>query len=163
MSGDSEKRNEKVGVTRDVRPQAVAPSEVKSETVHHANARERDADIRAKAGLADGNACLACKAVKPVTTESKPLDARQQFRWGALGGCIIVFYRLWFYANKFPADAPWPHPSFKTCLLCGLWVALPLLSGLVSRACDPHHRLIAVFDGASAPALFIAMAKDFPL
>jgi hypothetical protein len=76
---------------------------------------------------------------------------------------MIVGFRAWIYANSLSPDAPWPNLSFKTCLLCGLWVGLPLVSGLTSRICDPHHRFIAVFEGASAPALFFTIAKDFPL
>jgi len=48
-------------------------------------------------------------------------------------------------------------------LLSGVWLAFPFFSGFIGRICDPHHRLIAVFEGASAPALFFLIAKDFPL
>jgi hypothetical protein len=92
-----------------------------------------------------------------------PLTPRQQYWWGALGGLVILVYRLWFFAKNLPPDAPWPNPTFRIFLVCGLWVVLPFISGFISRICHPHHRLIAVFEGASAPALFIAMAKDFPL
>jgi len=88
------------------------------------------------------------------------LNGRQQFLWGFFGGWIVVLGRLWFYASSLTPDASWPSIGFKTCLLCGLWLAFPVLSGLVSRVCDPHHRLIAVFEGASAPALFIEIARD---
>src|SRR6266550_8061394 len=81
-----------------------------------------------------------------------PLNSNQKFWWGFLGGCIVVLFRLWFYAGELTPDAPWPHFGFRTLLLCGLRFVFPFVSGFVSRACEPHHRLIAVFEGASAPA-----------
>jgi hypothetical protein len=39
---------------------------------------------------------------------------------------------------------------------------LPILSGWLTRALGPHHRLIALYEGASAPALFCLLAKDVP-
>ena len=75
----------------------------------------------------------------------------------------MLLFRLWVYANALAPDNAWPNASFRTCLLFAVWGAFPFASGLVSRVCDPHHRFIAVFDGASGPALFFMVAKDFPL
>src|SRR6266487_1628226 len=91
-----------------------------------------------------------------------PLTSKEQFRWGCFGGVLILIFKVWTYANTLPADSPWPSLSFRTCLICGVWLVFPLLSGLMARICDPHHRFIATFDGASAPALFLLIAKDFP-
>ena len=76
---------------------------------------------------------------------------------------MIIAFRMLRYANALTPDEPWPSSSFKTCLVCGLWVLFPFVSGFVSRVCEPHHRLIAVFEGASAPALFLVMSEHFPL
>jgi len=92
---------------------------------------------------------------------SKPLTANNQFWWGVVGGGVIIVFRLLTFANSLPLDAPWPDPTFRTCLLSVLWLVFPFVSGFISRVCDPHHPLIAVFEGASAPALFFAIAKDF--
>jgi hypothetical protein len=102
------------------------------------------------------------RAKKRASADS-PLNAKQQFCWGFFGGCMVLGFRIWIYAKTLPPDAPWPNFGFRTCLFCGLWLGFPFVSGLVSRVCDPHHRLIAVFDGVSAPVLFFVMAKDFPL
>jgi hypothetical protein len=105
------------------------------------------------------------KKVPPLEArlEVSQVNANQQFWWGLLGGCTVALWRLWFYASDLTPDAPWPHASFRTCLFCFLWFALPFVSGLLSRVCEPRHRLMAVFEGATAPALFIAVARDFPL
>jgi len=93
--------------------------------------------------------------------EAGRLNANCQFWWGFFGGWIVVLGRLWFYASSLTPDAPWPSIGFRTCLLCVFSLAFPIVSGLVSRVCEPHHRLIAVFEGAAAPALFIEIARDF--
>jgi hypothetical protein len=99
------------------------------------------------------------------TARSEPglLSSKQQFWWGFAGGCLVLLFRLWVYANALAPDNAWPNASFRTCLLFAVWGAFPFASGLVSRICDPHHRFIAVFEGASGPALFFMVAKDFPL
>ncbi len=101
----------------------------------------------------------------PIQAHSNPerVTPKEQFWWGFVGGCLILGFRLWNYANALPPDAPWPNANFRTCLLSGVWLAFPFFSGFIGRICDPHHRLIAVFEGASAPALFFLIAKDFPL
>src|SRR5664279_3115974 len=86
--------------------------------------------------------------------ESDPLNPKHQFWWGFFGGCMVLAFRLLDYANTLPPEAPWPSAGFRTCILCALWLAFPFIFGLISRVCDPHHPLIAVFEGASAPALF---------
>jgi hypothetical protein len=91
-----------------------------------------------------------------------PLQPKEQFWWGFFGGCMVLAFRLWAYANSLTPDAPWPNPCFRTFLLCGVWFAFPIVAGLLSRVCDPHHRLIAVFEGASAPALFFFIASHSP-
>jgi hypothetical protein len=91
------------------------------------------------------------------------LNAVCQFWWGFFGGFMVFAFRVWIYANALAPDTPWPNACFRTCLLCGVWFAFPFISGLVGRVCDPHYRLLAVFEGASAPALFLAIARDFPL
>jgi hypothetical protein len=69
----------------------------------------------------------------------------------------------WDARNSLPPDAHWPNASFKTCLLCGVWFVFPFVSGLVSRTLKPHQPLMAIYEGASAPALLFMIAKDFPL
>jgi hypothetical protein len=91
------------------------------------------------------------------------LSSKAQFWWGFFGGWIIVAFRLYLYASVLPINAPWPNLCFKTCVQCGFWLLFPVISGFLSRVCEPHHRLIAVFEGASAPALFLFLAKDFHL
>jgi hypothetical protein len=91
------------------------------------------------------------------------LTPREQFYWGMLGGGLILVFRLWMSAKTLPVDFPWPNATCKMCLLCGVWLAFPVISGLVSRALEPHSRLHALVEGAAAPALFMAVAKDFPL
>jgi hypothetical protein len=91
-----------------------------------------------------------------------PLTAQQQFWWGFFGGCMIITFRLWFYAlSLLPGTVP--DISFRNCLVVGLSVAFPIISGFVSSICEPHSRLLAVYEGAAGPALFLFMAKDFPL
>src|SRR6266516_601752 len=94
---------------------------------------------------------------------SSPLTTKQQFWLGCVGGGLVVLFRLWSFANALSPDAPWPGLTFRNCLLCFLWLLFPLVSGFISRVCDPRHPLIAVFEGASAPALFFAIAKAFQL
>lgn len=84
-----------------------------------------------------------------------------QFSWGLFGGCIMVGYRVYAFAIKLTDDSPWPRLTFKKCLLLGWWVGFPIVSGFLSMVCDPHSPLMAVFEGASAPALFLLLAKDF--
>ena len=90
------------------------------------------------------------------------LDPKKQFWWGYLGGCIILGFKVWSYANTLAPNASCPNASFKTCLLCVLGFAFPIVSGFISRVCDPNHPLIAVFEGTSVPVLFLLIAKDFP-
>jgi hypothetical protein len=90
------------------------------------------------------------------------LNPAKQVWWGFLGGCLVLGFRLWIYANALSAESAWPSVTFRTLLLFLLWCAFPFVSGLISRALDPHHRLHAIFEGASAPALFFAIAKDLP-
>jgi len=75
---------------------------------------------------------------------------------------MLLLFRLWSYANGLSADAHCAL-NFRACILCVVWVVLPFVSGFVSRTCDPHHRLLAVFEGMSAPALFFEVATHFPL
>lgn len=91
------------------------------------------------------------------------LTPKQQFWWGFLGGCLVLAFRVWTYANGLASNAPCPDLNFRTCLLGAVWIAFPFMSGLLSRVCEPHHPLIAVFEGVSAPALFSFIASDFPL
>jgi len=84
-----------------------------------------------------------------------------QFLWGLFGGCIMAGYRVYAYAIKLTDDSPWPRLTFKKCLLLGWWGFFPIASGFLSVVCDPHSPLMAVFEGASAPALFLLLAKDF--
>ena len=88
------------------------------------------------------------------------LNPKQQFWWGFFGGVMVVSFRLYLHANSLSENSPWPNPSFKMCIQCGFWLLFPLISGLLSRVCEPHHKLIAVFEGASAPALFMFIVKD---
>jgi hypothetical protein len=94
---------------------------------------------------------------------SQPLGPKQQFWWGFFGGCMVLLFRVWTFANASAPDIPYPNPCFRTILLCALWLAFPFVSGLVSRLFEPHSRLHAVIEGAAAPALILAIAKDFPL
>jgi hypothetical protein len=75
----------------------------------------------------------------------------------------VLLFRLWLYANSLAPNDAWPTPNYRLCLLCAVWGAFPFASGLVSRICDPHHPFLAVFEGASGPALFLMVARDFPL
>jgi len=78
------------------------------------------------------------------------LDPKRQFWWGFFGGALMVMFKTWAL-------------NFKTRLLCGLWVLFPVVSGFVSRMCEPHHPLIAVYEGASAPVIFFVMARSMPM
>jgi hypothetical protein len=91
------------------------------------------------------------------------LTSNQQFWWGALGGFIIVAFKLWFYTQTLTPDAPWPRVTFRTFLLTAFSVLFPLAAGFLSRACNPAYPLMAVFEGASTPALFLLLAKDLHL
>jgi len=91
------------------------------------------------------------------------LSPRQQFWWGFFGGFMLLMFRIWTFANISPPEAPYPNACFRTLLLTGVWLAFPFVSGLVSRAFEPHSRLHAIIEGAAAPTLFLAIAKDFPL
>jgi hypothetical protein len=91
------------------------------------------------------------------------LAPSQQFWWGFLGGLLVLGFRTWVYVKSLPAGGPSPPADFRTCALCCLAIAFPFASGLVSRALGPHHRLNALFEGASAPAMFFLAARDFPL
>lgn len=113
-------------------------------------------DTRKAIGLVGHHGILASRK-----GNTSPVTAKQRFWWGVLGGAIVIVFRLLTFANSLPMDAPWPDPTFRNCLLCLLWLIFPFVSGVISRVCDPHHPLIAVFEGASAPALFFAIAKDF--
>jgi len=84
-----------------------------------------------------------------------------QFLWGLFGGCIMVGYRVYTFAIKLTDDSPWPRLTFKKCLLFAWWAGFPITSGFLSMVCEPHSPLMAVFEGASAPALFLLLAKDF--
>ena len=81
---------------------------------------------------------------------------------GLFGGVIIVIFHFYIYASGLSVGTAWPTACFKNVLLGGFWMLFPLISGLLSRICEPHHRLIAVYEGASAPALFLVMAHAFP-
>ena len=50
--------------------------------------------------------------------------------------------------------------DFKPCSLCVFWGLVPILSGFLSLALEPHHPLIAIFEGMSAHALFLTLAKE---
>ena len=91
------------------------------------------------------------------------LDPRQQFWWGFFGGCMVLAFRAWNYANRLTPEAPWPNPCFRTCLLGVLWFVLPFVSGATSRVFDPQSRLHAAIEGAIAPTLFWLIAQHFPL
>jgi hypothetical protein len=124
-------------------------------------------DLQRESGLAVQTPPTVIDA-KPLSRarnrrEPNSLSPKQQFRWGLFGGCIIIFVRLWFFTLHLPPDAGLPAVTFRNFLFCVLWFALPLISGLVARICDPHHPFIAVFEGMSATTLFIGLAKEFPL
>jgi len=89
------------------------------------------------------------------------LTPKEQFWWGLFGGCMIVAFKAFFYASALSEYTPWPCFCFKHFILCAVWFTLPLTSGLVSRVCEPHHSLIAVFEGASAPMFFMVIAQHF--
>jgi hypothetical protein len=89
------------------------------------------------------------------------LTPKAQFWYGLVGGWFIILYHIHAYANSLTAISPFPPLCFKSCLQCLFWLCLPTLSGLLSRICEPHHRLVAVFEGASLPTLFLFIAKDF--
>jgi hypothetical protein len=91
------------------------------------------------------------------------LNPEQQYWWGCLGSFIIMAFKGFEYGLELKRDALWPDLSFRTCLLCGFWLVFPFVSGAVSLALEPHHRLIALFEGASAPALFFFVAKELPV
>ena len=58
----------------------------------------------------------------PIRKQSKmfnQLNSREQFWWGVVGGAIIVFYRVYAFANFLPDGSPVPNVCFKTCLQCG--------------------------------------------
>ena len=105
---------------------------------------------------------LQLRSVQPKHAPNS-LTPRQQFWWGTLGGLVILFLKALDYAKSLPLDAPWPTWGFKSCLLGIVWIAFPFVSGSLSRMKDPHHRLIAAFEGASVSALFIVLAHDIPL
>jgi hypothetical protein len=85
----------------------------------------------------------------------------EMFWFGCLGGCFIVAFKLWFYVNNLPPGAPWPRWTFKTAACAGLALAFPIAAGFLSMVCEPHQKLIAVFEGASAPTLFLVLADHF--
>ena len=91
------------------------------------------------------------------------LDAKQQFWWGFFGGFMVLLFKIWTFANVSAPDMPYPNGSFRTLLLSGVWLVFPFVSGLVSRVFEPHSRLHAGIEGAAAPTLFLAIARDFPL
>jgi hypothetical protein len=91
------------------------------------------------------------------------LDAKQQFWWGFFGGFMVLLFKIWTFAKVSAPDMPYPNGSFRTLLLSGVWFVFPFVSGLVSRVFEPHSRLHAVIEGAAAPTLFLAIARDFPL
>src|ERR1022692_2992922 len=91
-----------------------------------------------------------------------PLSPEQQFLWGVLGGFVVLAFKMLAYANRISPATCWPHLSFRSFLLCAVWLALLGVSGLLCIALEPHQRLIAVFEGASAPALFYFIASHSP-
>jgi len=76
---------------------------------------------------------------------------------------LMVMFKTWAYADGLSSFSFGPPLNFKTRLLCGLWVLFPVVSGFVSRMCEPHHPLIAVYEGASAPVIFFVMARSMPM
>jgi hypothetical protein len=91
---------------------------------------------------------------------ANPLSPWQRFGWGFLGGLIIVVFRLLAYAHGLPEDVRWGLLlAPKHLLVAGCWCAFPFFSGWLSFACEAHHRFIALYEGASLPALFLVIAK----
>jgi hypothetical protein len=89
------------------------------------------------------------------------MTACETFWFGSVGGCFIVAFKLWFYVNNLPSTAPWPRWTFKTAVCLTLAMVFPMAAGFLSLVCEPHQKLIAVFEGASAPALFLLLAEHF--
>jgi len=97
------------------------------------------------------------------SSSTNTLSGKQKFLWGFFGGVLVSFFRLWIWINHLPTDAGCPHFGFRQILLCCVWICFPFISGLISRILEPNDRLHAVFEGASAPALFLLIAQSFPL
>jgi hypothetical protein len=91
-----------------------------------------------------------------------PINPKCQFWWGFFGGAMLMFFRGVVYVMSLPADSPWPTLNFRTCMVFIFAIVVPIISGLMSRLCEPHNRFLAAFEGASAPAIFLLMAKDLP-
>jgi hypothetical protein len=91
------------------------------------------------------------------------LNPRRQFWWGFFGGALIPFFQAGMFAHGWASGAAGPGAAFPTCLVCVVWIALPFASGGLTRALNPQTRLHAIFEGITAPAVFVLLAQHFHL
>lgn len=88
------------------------------------------------------------------------MNEKERFAWGFFGGFMVVFFRTYLFACLHGASA-WQVSPVQTVLICVFWLLFPIVSGFLSIACEPHTRLHAIYEGASAPAIFLIVAEAF--
>ncbi len=89
-----------------------------------------------------------------------PLNKAQQFMWGAFGGVFVIFAKFGLFVSHLDDTSAPPHWNFKLWMLLIWWFGGIAVSGIVSMACESHNRFIAVYEGMSLPALFLAIAHE---
>jgi|ERR1051326_3531054 hypothetical protein len=96
--------------------------------------------------------------VAEYITKMYELKPWEQFLWGCLGGVVLVGSQFLIFIAKRSEAAVLAGITREQALLASLVIIA--MSGIISRACSPHHRFVALWEGASGPALFILVAKE---
>lgn len=88
------------------------------------------------------------------------MTALEQFVYGMGGGGLVAFSNLLAYARAVPPDDPAPG-RYKILITVAAWVAYVLSAGFAAHLCEPHHMLLAAYEGAALPALFFTMRHHY--
>jgi hypothetical protein len=88
------------------------------------------------------------------------LTPQEQWLYGLFGGGLIALSQFILYAFNLPNDAC-PPRGYKCWMMIIAWALFVLSAGLITYICDPHIKFVAVYEGASTPALFFLVAHHY--
>jgi hypothetical protein len=83
----------------------------------------------------------------------------EQALFGATGGALVALGHWHAHLQRLSKGAS-PPTRFLFWSSIFFWAAFIPISAVASLACKPHSELLAMYEGASVPALLFVIARE---